>query len=110
MFKTTGMNPGIYLGDIVRFYSMSAHDLYHCVQRRMRAATARILFNGNAWLYDIEWICPMIEDLFAIECPGTVEHVEESLFVLKRLCVGGETLLRQQRCEEAVSGTVTHVK
>ena len=31
-------------------------------------------------------------------------------FIMRAERVGGETLLRQQRCEEAISGTVTHVK
>src|SRR6476619_2490847 len=86
---------------------MFAHKQQHRIDRRMCAAAARILFDRNSRLDDIEWITPRRQNFGAIVIALAVEHFEEALLVFKRHLIRSEALTRQQRREESAASAMS---
>ena len=85
--------------NVIGFEIMLAHQHQHGVDRRMRAAAARVLLDGDARLDDVPGFAPGRQDFFHVVIAGAVEHFEVALLVLEGDGAGGEAVARQQRGE-----------
>ena len=76
------------------------------VDRRMRAAAARVLLHPEPRPDDVVGLAPIAQDDLGVESAGAVEHHQKTLLVFERRGVGGKAVARQHRCEESVAGGI----
>jgi len=103
--------PGVHALHLIGAGVVPAHQLQHGVQRRMRAAAARILLDRDAGLDDIQRIGPRRQAALDVIGARTVEHVQEALLVFEDgRAVRGKALPRQPRRIQAVARAMADVQ
>ena len=105
------MNPGFNALNHVCGQGVLSHQRQHGVNRRVRAAAAGVLLDGDARRHDVQRRRPGGQCTRDVVSARAVENVQKSLFMLEHAGrVGCEALRRQSCRQQAAASAVAHMQ
>ena len=105
------MNPGFNALNLVYGQTVLSHQRQHGINRRVGAATAGVLLDGDARRHDVQRPSPGGQSAGGVVSAGAVEDVQKTLLMLEHAGrVGCETPGRQAGREQAAARAVAHMQ
>src|SRR6266404_4221106 len=85
---------------------MVARQLDHGVNDCLRAEAAWVLLDRDSWHLDVPRCAPLGEYAVNVIVARTIEHFQESLVMLERISVAGESLSSELGRQQSAAGAL----